>query len=1035
MKLFFSIIIFVCIFLCIQNLLLLPSIAQTIDNHIKVDQFGYLPAAQKICVISNPITGYNAGQIFVPSTSYKVRRVWDSTTVYTANITTWKNGITHTQSGDKIWWFDFSAVTQSGKYYIYDSILNKRSYEFEISPFVYNDALKTSQRTFYYQRCGVAKDSIYAEDKWKDGTCHNHTNQFTNCKLVTNPQQSNARNLSGGWHDAGDYNKYVNFALEPVRDLLLAYQENPNAWSDDYNIPESGNGIPDVLDEIKFELDWLLKMQDTSSGAVLTKAGTDFLSGSPPSADLNPDYYGAASTTATFAAAAIFAHAAKVLQPFFPSYAITLQAAAIKSYNWAVANPNVQFVNTGCTNVSSEYYNDFTYGKLYTQLSAACFLYDLTGNTTYRTFFNNNYNNIHLMAWTFAYPFEAGHQDVLLYYTKIAGATSTVKTNILNTYKTAMTTNGADNLPSFLDSSDAYRSFMQSYDYTWGNNQNKCDKGGMFLNMNKYNLDTVNKINYKNAAQGFLNYIHGINPQAKVYLTNMYNHGAENCVNEFYNGWFHDGTPYDNALTSPKGPAPGFMPGGANPNYAPDGSYGGTISPPQNQPTQKCYKDWNTGWPQNSWEISENAIYSQAAYSRLVCDFVRVKCATSISINGALSTCISNSDVYSVSAGIAGTTYLWEVVGGVITSGINTNTITVLWNVIAGNGTITVYKQANENACIETATITVAKVNTVAITNNGSATICVGQGQSRTFTATVYAGANYQWKRNNVNIANATNNTYTTSSSGNYKVLVTLASGCTRVSNTIAMKAAKPPASSIGTTNGTNICGGTAVSLVCTNSAQTGLTFQWKKDGNNINAATANNYSATTSGSYQLITTNTSFCSRTSPTIAVTQSIAPIITPAGTINFCNGDSVLLSTTNSIGAAYQWKRNNVDLAGAVSSAYYAKQAGTYKVTVTDGAACTLTSATVQLNINCKNGMGFSNNNFQVSPNPFSKEVIITSDKEFVVNVFDMQGKLIEIFRTLPGLESAIGGTYTKGMYMLQYFDGNQFQQIKIVKSGQ
>ncbi len=56
-------------------------------------------------------------------------------------------------------------------------------------------------------------------------------------------------------------------------------------------------------------------------------------------------------------------------------------------------------------------------------------------------------------------------------------------------------------------------------------------------------------------------------------------------------------------------------------------------------------------------------------------------------------------------------------------------------------------------------------------------------------------------------------------------------------------------------------------------------------------------------------------------------------------------------------------------------------------------------------------------------------------EFVANVFDMQGKLIEIFRTLPGQETAIGGSYTKGMYMLQYFDGKQFQQIKIVKAGQ
>jgi len=82
------------------------------------------------------------------------------------------------------------------------------------------------------------------------------------------------------------------------------------------------------------------------------------------------------------------------------------------------------------------------------------------------------------------------------------------------------------------------------------------------------------------------------------------------------------------------GPPPGIVPGGANPNYAPDASYGGTISPPQNNPAQKSYKDWNTSYPQNSWELTENGIYTQASYIRMLSKFVeKTPCPTHLTIN------------------------------------------------------------------------------------------------------------------------------------------------------------------------------------------------------------------------------------------------------------------------------------------------------------------------------------------------------------------------------------------------------------------
>src|SRR4029434_1332226 len=155
-------------------------------------------------------------------------------------------------------------------------------------------------RMFFYQRRGFAKQPPYTDAKWADSASHLGTRQDPQCRLVTD--QNNAaleKDLRGGWFDAGDYNKYTNFTFSTLTDLLLAYEQNPLAWGDDFNLPESGTGLPDILDEIKWELDWLLRMQN-SNGSVLSKVGSlGFASASPPSAEATQVFYGAESTTAS----------------------------------------------------------------------------------------------------------------------------------------------------------------------------------------------------------------------------------------------------------------------------------------------------------------------------------------------------------------------------------------------------------------------------------------------------------------------------------------------------------------------------------------------------------------------------------------------------------------------------------------------------------------------------------------------------------------------------------------------------------------
>lgn len=137
---------------------LLPASPATVSEFIKTDQFGYKTADQKIAIISDPQTGYNATLSFTPGTTYEIRDWSTDAVVFTGTITNWNAGATHSQSGDKVYWFDFSTLTTEGIYYVFDPTNNVGSYQFEINDCIYNDVLITAMRMFYYQRCWFANN-------------------------------------------------------------------------------------------------------------------------------------------------------------------------------------------------------------------------------------------------------------------------------------------------------------------------------------------------------------------------------------------------------------------------------------------------------------------------------------------------------------------------------------------------------------------------------------------------------------------------------------------------------------------------------------------------------------------------------------------------------------------------------------------------------------------------------------------------------------------------------------------------------------
>lgn len=598
----------------------LSALAQP-GNFIHIDQFGYQTQAEKVAVISNPQTGYNSSLSFSPSNTLYVKNAATNQTVFSDTVQIWDNGNTHTNSGDKGWWFDFSALQTNGEFYIVDTINNERSHTFSISSNPYYELLKHTGRMFFYNRCNYAKNIPYANAKWADGMNFMNTNQDGDCHLIHDTNNiAPVRNLSGGWFDAGDYNKYVTFAYSAVHNMLNAYEENPTAFGDDWNIPESGNGIPDIIDEIKWETDWLLRMVD-SNGLTPIKMGSQNYSQNssyPPSNNTDPRFYGPNCTSSSIAAASMLSHAGIVMKQF-PSLTAYIDSLSFKAKVAADYARPLYFSNglqydcddgsiiSGDADVDSSTQVDML-------MTASVYLWELINDTLSKNFIDFNYYTLGAYInydWS---AYNSPLMDALLRYANLSNAGPNAANNIKTNIAQAVSSNWSGYFG--WNETDLYRAPVPDWTYHWGSNQIIARYGNM-NNLLAENQIAFDSINQKRRAAQTLHYFHGINPNGLTYLSNLYDIGADKCIDEIYHAWFADGSIYDNAKTSSNGPAPGYLVGGANQYF----SYT-ALAPPYGQPRQKSYLDFNTGWPQNSWEVSEPAIYYQAAYLRLLSKYV-----------------------------------------------------------------------------------------------------------------------------------------------------------------------------------------------------------------------------------------------------------------------------------------------------------------------------------------------------------------------------------------------------------------------------
>jgi endoglucanase len=472
--------------------------ATTPTTAIKVDQVGYPLDGPKIALVAS---GGKAAEIF------QLRTSKDGTVAFVGKLSA---AAMDANTGDLVQSADFSSVKKAGKYYL-DVAGVGRSWDFLLDENVYAGVYYLAMRGFYGQRCGTAVDMGPDFPGYTHPACH-LKGEFHPSSGTSGP-----RDNIGGWHDAGDYGRYVVNSGISTGSLLWAWElYGPKLQSISLHIPESGNGTPDILNEARWNLGWMLKMQDTDGGVWHKQTSAAFSGFVMPQDDAAPSEVigtGAApfkSTCATADLAAVAAIAARVYKPYDGAFAAQALDAARRAYTWAQANPNVAFRNP--TGVSTGEYGDSDCSD--ERLWAAAELYRTTGEKGYGDYFLANYaallptldsppaeswSQLAPMAlWTYALA-KDGHTD--------AAAVTAIRKRTVAAAMAVVTRTHAN----------PYHVSMKPTDYVWGSNGVAAGYG-MYLMI--ANVFAPNQ-NFVDVARDNLHYLLGRNTFSLSWVTEV----------------------------------------------------------------------------------------------------------------------------------------------------------------------------------------------------------------------------------------------------------------------------------------------------------------------------------------------------------------------------------------------------------------------------------------------------------------------------------------------------------------------------------
>lgn len=311
-----------------------------------------------------------------------------------------------------------------------------------------------------------------------------------------------------------------------------------------------------------------------------------------------------------------------------------------------------------------------------------------------------------------------------------------------------------------------------------------------------------------------------------------------------------------------------------------------------------------------------------------------------ISAGGSTTICQGSNIVLSI-ATEPGVNVQWRL-NGVNIGGATSNTFSANQ---AGTYTAVASVGANCSTTSNSITINVVPGPTASASAAGATEFC--QGGSVTLNAAAVTGATYQWQNSGIAIPGATSQSYSATTSGNYSVVVST-SACSATSNSIDVVVNPSPVATASANGPTTVCQGGSVSL---SAAQVnGASYQWNNGANPVAGATSSTFSATAAGNYT-VTVTANGCSATSAAVSVTITPPPAatITASGSTTVCEGNTVTLNANTGANLSYQWLLNGAPINGATAQSYTAAVAGSYTVTVSQGANCSATSSAATVNI--------------------------------------------------------------------------------------
>jgi endoglucanase len=531
---------------------------------------GFYPSMQKIAVVRN-----------ASSTPFYIVTPSQSDTLIKGMLTaaqTWPS------SGESVSIADFSGLKIPGTYQLIVPGLGF-TIPFAVNPRVHLNLAIESLKGYYYQRASTPLLPAYA-GTWARANGHPDTTVLVHPSAATTQRPAGTIiSCPRGWYDAGDYNKYVVNSGISTHTLLSAYEWFPGFCDQlTTNIPESGNGIPDIINEALWNVRWMLTMQDPNDGGVYHKCtDANFDAFEMPWADTQTRYVVQKSTAATLDFAAVMAQTARITSAFstnLPGFSDSCLQASKKAWNWARQHPAVYYNQSQMNSQFSPVINTGEYGDgdVTDEFAwAAAELFVTTAQDSFLTVANPLSGSVDIPAT--ANVRILGMNTFAKYSKTIAAKVDT------NTVRSRLV--GWTNWLTSLIPSSPYQTVMgsQSWMFSWGSNAVAANQGMQLLIAYRLTGDST----YLRAALGNLDYLLGRNGTTYCFVTGFGNRSPQHI---------HHRISGSDGITAP---VPGLLAGGPNP-----GEEDGVTTYPSSLPAL-AYTDDQNAYACNEIAINWNA--------------------------------------------------------------------------------------------------------------------------------------------------------------------------------------------------------------------------------------------------------------------------------------------------------------------------------------------------------------------------------------------------------------------------------------------